>query len=1044
MLGPLVVWTDQGEPVAIPGGKVTTLLAVLLVHARQPVSTDRLIDALWPRNPPRDAGASLQVRVSQLRGALAAAELGARDLVVSQASGYQLNVTPEAVDAGQFEALVAVSTTDLRSRDDSLARALKLWRGMAFAEFADAEFAEAETARLDELRLAVLEVRAELRLELGEHAELVGDLSSLVTRYPLRERLRAAQLRALYRSGRQGDALTSYTELRQRLRDELGVDPSPELAALHRAILEQDPLLAPRPVVTNLPESLTELIGREEAVRDVRARSTEHRLVTLTGPGGVGKTRLAVEAAMQLTANHRDGVWLVELAGIDPVAASTTVIVDTVQAVLGIRGAVSTSGQPVDHLGAALRTKQLLLVLDNCEHLTEQVAPLTEQLLRSAPELRILATSQEPLGVAGEVIIAVPPLELPHSPADTGPEILHSYSAVRLFTARVAAAAPGFALDVGNAAAVVAICRRLDGIPLALELAATRVRVLGVAELAARMDDRLHLLVAGRRGGPRRQRTLRAMIDWSWEQLADPEQFVLRRLSVHADSFGLTAIEEICAEEDLPRTRIVESLARLVDRSLVVMTENEQGPRYRLPESVSLYCSERLAEAGETNRVRDMRNRYFTALSERARPQLRGAEQRRWLAILDLEYANLRLAVEDSARRGRCDLALRLVDALAWYWYLRGRIEEGARLVAMATSADNCAEVASARAKGWAVAFALLGNPADLADRTSLLHSGLAGFDQVRDPAGRAHTQWMLAESLLGGGEQTVSQSLAADALAGFRAVGDRWGTAAALSSSAHHALLRGDLDLSARDANESASLFSILGDRWGQLRAADLLARHAEIIGDYPEATRLRRDGLCRAEELGLWPQVADMSSGLGRLALLDGDLDRAQLLHERARDLSISQGRESGRVFAEVGLGIGARRAGRLVDAETHTRVSLDWNRQVDYAPGIAQSLAELGFIAELRGDTQTARALHEQGLEAARRSGDPRAIALAEEGLAGAAALAGYYAEAARLLASAATARELAGAPLPPQERTDVDRITARIRAGTAESRTADDAP
>lgn len=1032
VLGPLTARTDSGEPVTIPAGQVRAVLAVLLVHRGRPVSADRLIEVLWPRRVPRDAVAALQVKVSQLRGALAAAEPDARALVVSGFAGYSLDVPADAVDAGRFEDMLARISPDPRRYTHTLTTALELWRGPAFAEFADAEFAQVEIARLDELRLSAVESRAEALLELGEYAALVGELAPLVAEHPLRERLRAAHLWALYRAGRQSDALAGFTDLRTRLRTELGVDPSPEIVAVHRAILAQDPLLTPRSATaTNLPGQLTELIGRAEAARDVRTLAGAHRLVTLVGPGGVGKTRLAIEAARTLLTEHPDGAWFVELAGIEATSAARATIVDTVHAVLGIRDDVRSPAGPIDPLISALRGKRVLLVLDNCEHLVSMVAELTERLLRSVRELRVLATSREPLGVAGEAVYPVAPLEVPHSPADIGLDSLPRFSAIRLFTARATAAAPGFTLDAGNVAAVTTICRRLDGIPLALELAAARVRALGVRELAARMDDRFDLLVAGHRGGPRRQQTLRAMIDWSWEQLSEAEQAVLRRLSVHADGFGLAAAEYISTIGELPRGRVLDLLARLVDRSLVTAIDTEDGPRYRLLESVALYCSERLSEAGEADLVHELRNEYYATLAEQARDRLRGAEQRRQLAVLDVEYANLRAVVVDSSRRGDGVVALRLMDPMAWYWFLRGRIGEGVRLLdtALATSRE-AAPVLWARANGWRSALMLLGGGDP--DRSGLVPTGLAGFDEVDDPAGRAFAEWLLAEVLLGGGDQALSDTLAQRALAGFRAAEDHWGVAAALSSAAHHAMLRGDLPAMARDASESARLFTDLGDRWGQLRATELLARRAEIIGDYPEATHLRREGLCQAQELGLWPQVADMLSGLGRLALLAGDLDQARRLHERALELSVSQGHERGRVFAEVGLGIGARREGRLDDAERHTRASLDWNREVDYAPGVAHSLTELGFIAELRGDPERARALHEEGIAVARRTGDPRAIALALEGLAGAAALAGDSEQARALLADATAARDAAGAPLPESERADVDRITAATRA------------
>src|SRR5439155_27224009 len=401
------------------------------------------------------------------------------------------------------------------------------------------------------------------------------------------------------------EAVTSYGELRGRLADDLGLVPGPGLAALYQEILEQAPglqrvqapaTLAARPR-TNLPAMLTDVVGRTAAMTDLRALLNERRLVTLTGPGGVGKTRLALETATQAVDAFPDGVWLVELAG--PALAGARTPADEVMAVLGIRD--DSSVDPSDVLADALRTSRMLLILDNCEHLVDQAAKLTSQLLRAAPGLRILVTSREPLMLAGEVVCAVPPL--PQS------------SAVQLFVLRAGASAPGFRLDEDNAQAVAGLCRRLDGIPLALELAATRVRTLGVHELLARLDDRFRLLVTGHRDAPARQQTLSAVIDWSWELLSEPERLVLQRLAVAADSCSLHAAEAICAEDGLDVPGLV---ARLVDRSLVAVTDGPDGPRYRLLESVAAYGLQRLHQAGESAQLRLRHRRYYTSLAERA------------------------------------------------------------------------------------------------------------------------------------------------------------------------------------------------------------------------------------------------------------------------------------------------------------------------------------------------------------------------------------------------------------------------------------------
>ncbi|MBV9858216.1 MAG: winged helix-turn-helix domain-containing protein, partial [Streptosporangiaceae bacterium] len=470
LLGTLAAWTENGRLAEVPEAKVRALLADLLIHLGQPLPADRLIDDLWGDDLPVHPAGALHSKVSRLRQALENAEPGGGELVAFRSPGYLLQVEGDALDERQFAALTerARASGDLRGRAGLLADALALWRGPPLADFADTMFAQAAIARLEEERLVALEEQAEARLALGEHSLLAGELGYLVARHPLRERLRAAHMTALYRAGRQADAVASYLELRGRLAEDLGLDPEPGVAALYQAILEQAPelqrvqaplTLAARPR-TNIPAMLTGLVGRTAAVTELRALLNERRLVTLTGPGGVGKTRLALETATQAASAFPDGVWIAELAGARGPA-------DAVMAVLDIRD--DSSADPSDLLADALRGSRMLLILDNCEHLVDQAAKLAARLLQTAPGLRIVATSREPLMLAGEVVWAVPPLELPDAAARQ-PEALARFSAVQLFVMRVGESAPGFRLDEGNARAVAGLCRQLDGIPLALEL----------------------------------------------------------------------------------------------------------------------------------------------------------------------------------------------------------------------------------------------------------------------------------------------------------------------------------------------------------------------------------------------------------------------------------------------------------------------------------------------------------------------------------------------------------------------------------------------
>ncbi|WP_308379198.1 BTAD domain-containing putative transcriptional regulator [Streptomyces sp. ISL-43] len=925
VLGPVTVRTDDGTPVPVPEAKVRALLTALLVRDGRPVPVDRLIDDLWGDaggDAPGNPGNTLQTKVSQLRRTLAKAEDGARALVAYGPAGYALDVPARAVDAGRFAELAAAAREEAepRPKAEILTRALGLWHGEAYADFRDAEFTRAAIARLEEQRITAYEDLAEARLALGEHRELADELAGPAAQHPLRQRLRGSQMRALYRAGRQNEALAVYGELRELFAEELGIDPGAELAALHEAILRQDPELAGaagrmgsaggaeraeprtpriRPHAGGLPAPVSSLVGREEAVARVCAALAAGRLVTLTGPGGVGKTRLALAAAARLEEAYPDGVWFVELAG-----AHGGLVSETVAAAIGLREDDAVGGSLEERLAEALRRRTALLVLDNCEHVLPAAAALAERLLRHAPGLRVLATSQEPLALAGEVLEAVAPLA--------------EQQAMELFAARAAAAAPGFALGPGTAEAVALICRRLDGIPLALELAATRVRVLGVEALAERLHDRFRLLNQVRRDAPARQRTLRAVIDWSWELLSPAEATVLRRLAVFAGGFTLEAAEEVCAGGEVPAEEVLDLATRLVDCSLVVAAYGHSahgGSRLRLLESVAAYGLERLDAAGETAATRQRHAEYYTGFAERAAERLHGPEQGEWLRRLDREGLNARAALEHA---GRGELGRRLVEAQSWYWFLRGRVREAAEATGAAGAAVRHA------------AFALLGGD------DSELGRDFSGAD--------LRGRWLLAYARLGFGSGLPDGELVL--LPGlFREAGDRWGEAVALLTLGTRALYDGDLVELRRNAVAAAAMFAALGDRWGQLQASEQLGVLAEVTGDYAAAARLHEDGVRDAQELELWTHASFRLARQGRIALLTGDAGRAAELHERALRLAVEQSHRPAEQFAELGLALGARRGGDLDGAEARLRPWLGWNRRLGVDSGAALILAELG---------------------------------------------------------------------------------------------------
>lgn len=1069
VLGPLEVWGDDDAPVRVPETKVRALLADLLVHEGRPVSPDRLVDDIWGDGAPANPANALQAKVSQLRRAIG------RDRVTHHPAGYRLRLDDHAaqVDAARFRELAvrARSETDARARAAALAQALDLWRGRPYADFADEEFVRPAAQRLAEERLAVVEELAEARLEFGDPL-LLGEVTELVDRHPLRERLRAVQMRALYRAGRQGEAVAAYGGLRALLVDELGLDPSPELTALHEAILRQDTALLPAAVPENrpaparspvgppaavavgdrsadgfprpdLPAPRTTLVGRGAALDDLARLVRAERLVTLTGPGGVGKTRLALALAHRLADGSEggapDGVRLVELAALPADAAD---LAQAVAAAFGIRQTVGPAvppAAPFPALAAALRERRALLVLDNCEHVIEPAADLVAALLDTVPELRVLATSRESLRLPGEAVFPVAPLD--------------PVAAARLFAERAAAAAPGFALpaaaagDVGEAgaddgtrAAVAEICRRLDGIPLALELAATRVRVMGVRELAARLGDRFRVLGSGQRGLPARQQTLRAVIDWSWDLLTPPEQAVLRRLAVPVGGCPLPAAEAVCGGDGIPGDEVLDLVGRLVDRSLVEAAHTGDGPRYHLLESVAAYARDRLHEAGEAAATAARHAGYFRELAERAEARLRGPDQRHRLALLDAESANLRAALDHLLRTGDQDGAARTAAALCPWWLLRGRLHEARRALAAVLEAIGRAPADRPGPASGSAAVA-----ASTAAELHLLHGAFAMLTghrpperdcpeaDIADPVRRGRALWLFAYGLHHAGDPAAAHAVGTRALDHCAAAGDRWGTAAAHALLARTALAAGDLAGARRDGRTAAAEFHELGDGWGELQTVPTLAALAEIEGDYADAESRHGVGLRLAEQLGLAVEASACLAGLGRLALLTGDWERARLLHERARRAAAEQGHLFGEVFAVMGLALGARRAGDLDAAERHLRAMRD-----DYPSSTAGKHlveVELGFVAELRGLPAQAAAHQARGLAHARELAEPRALALSLEGAAGAAAATGETSgltRAALLLGAADAARRGAGAPLPPGERADVERVASVVRA------------
>ncbi|GAA5194800.1 BTAD domain-containing putative transcriptional regulator [Rugosimonospora acidiphila] len=650
ILGRLEVYRADGTAVPVNGQRVRALLVALAGEPGRVIGTERLIDTLWGSAAPANATNALQALVYRLRGALG------RDAIGADPTGYRLVVEPDAVDAARFTRLV----DEARTAAPPVARvllkdALALWRGPALADLDD----PAGVARLEESRLAAVEDYAAACLTDWDPAEALALTAREIDTNPTRERLQALHIGALHALGRPADALRHFDRVRRTLADELGVDPSAELAALHLELLRGGPERR-----SNLPAQLTSFVGRDADVSAVTGLLAAHRLVTLTGPGGAGKTRLAIETAAR---GAQPDVWLVELAPVgDPGEIAGAVL-----AVLGVRDRMLTSSptmepaDPTQRLVRALADRRLVLVLDNCEHLIAAAAGLVAAVLAGAPEVRVLATSREPLGVPGETLYPVPPLQLPGQ--RDAPHDARQTAAVRLFTDRAGAVAPGFRLPDEDVPVVAQICRRLDGIPLAIELAAARLRLLGPGQIADRIDDRFRLLTAGPRTVLPRHQTLRAVVDWSWDLLDEPERALAARLSVFAGGATLESIEAVGGLGSL------DPIAALVDKSLVEVA----GGRYRMLETIRAYAAQRLAERGEVDAVRRVHAAHFLALAREAEPRLRTAAQAEWAGRLRAEHDNLAAALRWLIDSRDVTGALRLCAALCGYWLPFGFRSEG-------------------------------------------------------------------------------------------------------------------------------------------------------------------------------------------------------------------------------------------------------------------------------------------------------------------------------------------------------------------------------
>jgi predicted ATPase/DNA-binding SARP family transcriptional activator len=693
-----------GVPIRLGGRILQRLLAALLVDAPGVVARETLVERLWGDEPPATATTALQVHVGRLRQALEPdLGSGACSAIRTAGDGYALVIDRARIDALQFESLVheaderAGVEPELALGDLETARAL--WRGRPWGVLADEVWLRSEVARIEELGRRADELWGDAQLTLGRHDLIVDSLARAVEAEPFREHRWEQLMLALYRCGRQADALRGFQDARQILTEELGIEPSPALRALEQAVLVQDSSLDAPPRSTrerprhNLPAALTSLVGREDDLRATRKLVEEYRLVSLTGVGGVGKTRLAVQSAADLVPRFADGAWFVEFAPIsDP-----GLVPGRVAAALGLR---ERGGQSVtDMIADYLADRSLLLVVDNCEHVIDAAARLVDTLLKDAPHLHVLGTSREPLGLAYEQVFRVPVLEVPAPSDETDAGQLAGSAAVRLFVERARAVTASFALTAENQADVAELCRRLDGIPLALELAAVRIESMTPAEIVHQLEHRFELLDIDREHAGRHQ-TLRGAVDWSHQLLERNERLLFSRLSVFAGSWTITTARSVAAGDGLDEQTVLDGLAGLVRKSMVVAEREAKTTRYRMLESLRRYAHERLASNGEEVAVRSRHAEHFTRLVEDLADDVRGPRQDAAYATLLTELDNVRAAFDWHLAVGEAVRALRLVRILRTFWTELMPSEGVQRALAASTLGGNAP--AAARAGGLA------------------------------------------------------------------------------------------------------------------------------------------------------------------------------------------------------------------------------------------------------------------------------------------------------------------------------------------------------
>jgi predicted ATPase/DNA-binding SARP family transcriptional activator len=903
LLGPFEVLA-AGTRADVGGSKRQALLAMLALRSGRMVAVDSLIDGLWGTELPSAPRNALHHHVARLRAALG------EEAIAGSADGYALHGAQ--VDALRFEELLAETRGALRDNDvpaaaDAVRSALALWRGPALQGLTETQWFSSEARRIEALHVDALEEQFEVALALGEHRELEPALRSALADNPFRERLWAQLMLSLYRGGRQADALEAFQEARRVLSDELGLEPGPDLRRLQEAILAHDPAIAAVPVDRrrrgNLPAPSTSFVGRDEELGQVAASVGEHRLVTLTGPPGVGKSRLAVETARSLEHEFPDGIWLVEFSRTDDAADAVRLLAN----VLEVRGS-----DPLARVVARLRDARALLVLDACEHVLEEAPRVASTLLAGCPGVHILATSREALRVGGEVRIPVAPL---------------GGAAVDLFLERARAARPGFAADEETVALAAEVVRRVDGLPLAIELAAARTNVLGLAEIVSILERREALLHEGPAADPGRT-ALRELVEWSYDLLHGDEKTLLQQLAVHRGGASLPSLVAVAATHGLNESTVAYLVAALVDKSIVFASFTSDVPRYDMLDSVREYVLGRLTESGGLAAARAAHAEYFAGLADEARVALRGPDWLRWERRLQAENDNFWAALAYAGEVPGSGVAPRL-GTLGLYFALGERVSEGRRFLDLALAAGGGEAPPALLVEHLAVLCYLATEELDLTAALAIGERALELAATVDAPQELGLAQLAHALAVAQSGEPGRADTLARQALATLESAGDDWGSAAAGIIRASGAAAAGDVDAVAEMAAVIHRHAAAIDYDAFRTPALLLEAWAAERRGEPVAAVESYRRALELAGRIGFGDHAAFALAELGSNALARGELHEAEELERQALATAEAAHATWSAAHARVQLARVLAAGGDAAAAATLYRQVLDWSQ-------------------------------------------------------------------------------------------------------------------